>query len=41
MNLKDNVLEGVIPDEEMDVAGMFALVTGNHIDWANSEGYIK
>ena len=35
-----NILSGEICGEEMEISGMFALVTGNHIAWADPEKHV-
>lgn len=35
-----NILDGVVIGEETEINGMFALVTGNHIAWADPERHV-
>lgn len=35
-----NILNGVVVGEETEINGMFALVTGNHIAWADPERHV-
>lgn len=35
-----DILSGKISGEEMEINGMFALVTGNHIAWADTEKHV-